>query len=220
MYNTETISVNELLNRMRAMKVGEEITLIGGVSGLGIYGIRSLPGGMFDNGKCWLADYYGGGATAAFSEDSGSEDGDLYNSVLNWLDTYDLLTEEPIPGRYPNTDRWVSVAINKYSEPESVWEFKEVKVEPKPKAKNRIVVIEFSLADVYRTPFVVPPDADDDEIVDLVQEHLCKMTESDFKIHCTLEKPTWDPQPEDFVWMDVLHMWDKDTDQPVGFPED
>ena len=215
MYNTETISVNELLNRMRAMKIGEEITLIGGCIGLGIYGIRSLPGGMFDNGKCWLADYYGGGATAAFSEDRGSEDGELYERVVDWLDTYDLLTEEPIPGRYPNTDRWVSVAINKYSEPESVWEFKEVKVDPKQ--TNRLACINFGCGLEGRAYVVVPYNATDAESVEIAKESLSNISTKELIEHLNPNGMVFDT---DFTYINVDHYYhehyDDETTDPVG----
>lgn len=204
MYKTEKINVKTLVSRMRMMKPGEEIGLCVTEDGGYSYGIRCLPGGMFDNGMCWLADYYGGGATAAFSEtkdDFKSYPIQLEEDVGEWLDRHDLLiTRDPDDTQHRKTP-CVYVQVPDGSLPETKWEFKVTKIQP----KNRLVCVKFDLRRPYHTYVSVPPTATDDDVRRITKEALNKLEPEEFDGCVYADAEALDPfvADEDFVCMDV-----------------
>lgn len=196
MYQTEKITVPELVARMRMMKPGEEIGLCGTEAGEYSYGIRCLPGGMFDNGMCWLADYYGGGSTMAFSE---TEDEfreapiTLVEHVWDWLDKCDLV--------HRDDGYTVYVQCKDGTLPETKWEFKATEVKP----KNRLVCVKFDLRRPYHTYVSVPPTATDDDVRRITKEALNKLEQEEFDKRVYADAEALDPfvADEDFVCMDV-----------------
>ena len=214
MYNTEQITVKELVDRMRAMQVGDEIGLSATEQGEYCYGIRCLPGGMFDNGMCWLADYYGGGATTAFSEtesDFMETPVILYDDVVEWLDASDLLGAQAEDG-----DWLVYVEIKDGSMPETKWEFKEVKVDPKQ--PNRLACVNFGCGLEGRAYVSVPYNATDAEIVEIARESLSNINTKDLiEHHLNPKGMVFDT---DFTYINVDHYYhehyDDETTDPVG----
>jgi hypothetical protein len=213
MYKTRKITVNELMNRMRHMEVGEEIGLCHTPEGEYSYGIRRLPDTMFDNGMCWLADYYGGGATAAFSE---TEEGfldrpdKLQDAVEDWLVQTRLLFAED-EGDYD--PEYVYMQVKDGSLPETKWEFKETEIVP----QNKMVCVDFTLTHAYRTYVSVPKDATEQEITETVTGALMDCDRDTFLgsvIDC--EADHWDIWPEDFVDVSIDHCSAKPTSLPVG----
>ena len=214
MYKTMMLTIHELVCKMRYMKIGEEIGLAQTANGEYSYGIRCLPGGMFDNGMCWLADYYGGGSTMAFSEtqDEFMEDPDrLLKSVVDWLDNCDLL----IKG-----DKYATVYVQRKdgSLPETKWEFKETKIEP----ENRLVCVNFDLRRPYHTYISVPANSTDEEIKQITREALKELTADNFDMHVISGAESLDPfiDDEDFVYMEIDPCYDLEngsiTKRPVG----
>lgn len=212
MYKTTKISVQELVARMRMMKPGEEIGLCGTEDGEYSYGIRCLPGSMFDNGMCWLADYYGGGSTMAFSEteDEFMDDSDrLLENVWDWLAGCGLLIDG---GGHLYVQRKDGAL------PETKWEFKATEVKP----KNRLVCVKFDLKRPYHTYVSVPYNATDSEIQSITKTALMKLTCDDFDQHVISTAMGLDPlvADEDFAWMEIdgdCNLSNADTtDLPTG----
>ena len=202
MKQTMTLKLDELLDKMRHMEEGEEIGLCGDEKGNGCYGIRRIPGGMFDNGMCWIADYYGGGATAAFSEtedDFMSYPDLLQSSVACWLDEHDLL----------NRGNTVFVETRDWTEPETRWEFKETVIPP----KNKLVCVDFMMTRSYRTYISVPAQASNGDIIERTKAALidCDKETFDKTVICT-DNGIW---PDDFVDCTVGDFFEP-TDLPTG----
>lgn len=207
MYKTTKISVWELVARMRMMKPGEEIGLSQTTDGEYSYGIRCLPGAMFDNGMCWLADYYGGGCVTAFSETEQQfmeDTGILLDEVRGWLVEQDLVDQD---------FDLVNIQIKDGSLPETKWEFKATEIP----AKNRMVSVSFILSHGYQTKISVPPKATDDEIIELTKAALIDCDKAKFQA-CVFDADAkyWGIWPEDFVDMVVNHDYKQPTDQPTG----
>lgn len=208
MYKTIALTVRELVFKMRHMEIGEEIGLSQTANGEYSYGIRRLPGGMFDNGMCWLADYYGGGSTMAFSE---TEDefreapSTLVERVWDWLDKCDLV--------HRDDGYTVYVQCKDGTLPETKWEFKTTEIQP----KNRLVSVSFILSHAYETKISVPPKATDDEIINMTQSALIDCDKEKFWNSVTdVDAKHWDIWPEDFVDMVVNHDYKQTTDLPTG----
>lgn len=212
MYKTETISVQELVHRMRNMEVGDEIGLAITEQGEYSYGIRRLPDEMFDNGMCWIADYYGGGSTKAFSETE--EDFRDFPSILkrqvnDWLRWCNLI----------NDNGSVYVQVKDGTLPDIKWEFKATRIEPK---KNRLACVNFEMNRPFHMYISVPPEATDDEIQDAAKKALCQMVTGEFEQKVIDDSEGRDPfiDTEDINWMEVDQDFagfeDCETDLPVG----
>ena len=94
MEKMEKITVDELLDRMRKMEIGATIDLLcDDYSGEEWFGIRRLPDDIFDNGKCWFADGYGGCSTQGFSEGPFNDALDLEECLVYWLNSNNLLED-------------------------------------------------------------------------------------------------------------------------------
>ena len=215
MYPTEEITVQELVARMRMMNEGDEIGLAKTSDGEYSFGIRCLPGGIFDNGMCWLADYYGGGSTMAFSEtelEFMSESDKLLEAVWDWLARVDLLSDIVSGGSK------VYVQIKDGTLPETKWEFKATKVEP----KNRLVCVNFDLRRPYHTYVSVPPALTDEEIKRITKVALKTLSPEEFKKRVYATAEALDPfiDDEDFVCMEVDPCFNQQnaftTDLPTG----
>ena len=87
---TETITFVELLNRLQKMAVGDVIDLKGRSLGDGWFGIRRLPDNLFNNGRNYIADNYGGGFTQAFSDNPDDEFNLFIDAISAWLHDSDL----------------------------------------------------------------------------------------------------------------------------------
>ena len=211
MYPTKEISVDCLLHRMRTMEVGSEIGLAMTPAGEYSYGIRRLPGTMFDNGSLWIADYYGGGDAEAFSEGDHSEPGMLRNAVSRWLTDTNLLTNDGTV--------YVQVHGVPGTLPDIKWEFKATMIEPK---KNRLACVNFEMNRPFHMYISVPPEATDDEIQDAAKKALCQMVTGEFEQKVTDDSEGRDPfiDTEDINWMEVdqdfVGFEDCETELPVG----
>lgn len=212
MYKTKMITVQELVNRMRKMEVGCEIGLAATEDGEYSYGIRRLPDAMFDNGMCWIADYYGGGSTAAFSEteeDFRDTPSQLRDAVWNWVSECRLMCSEVC----------VHVQIKDGSLPETVWHFTEEKKEPE---EHAVACIDFGLVRTYRMYLSVPKDATMDAIAKLGRKALCEMTPEEFGSKALDTSTGGEPfiADEEIDWMGVNQSnrgWNIDTTtEPVG----
>ena len=224
MYKTEMITVQELVNRMRHMEVGAEIGLAVTAAGEYCYGIRRLPDAMFDNGMCWIADYYGGGSTMAWNEteDDLSECPEwLVGEVQHWLVEHGVMID-PIGDPESGLDddaTCVYVQVKDDSLPETVWHFTEEKKEPQ---QNAVACIDFGLARTYRMYLSVPKDAKMDAIAKLGRKVLCKMTPEEFGSKVLDTSTGGEPfiADEDIDWMGVNQSdrgWNIDTTtEPVG----
>lgn len=208
MYPTKEISVDSLLHRMRTMEVGSEIGLAMTPAGEYSYGIRRLPGTMFDNGSLWIADYYGGGDAEAFSEGDHNEPRMLRNAVARWLTDTGLLTDGgtvyvQVPGSCPTY----------------VWKFTEEKQQPK---KNRLACVNFEMNRPFHMYISVPPEATDDEIQDAAKKALCQMVTGEFEQKVIDDSEGRDPfiDTEDINWMEVdqdfVGFESCETELPVG----
>lgn len=94
MANTEKITVHELAERMRGMEIGATIDLLNDYySGEEWLGIRRLQDNIFDNGKCWFADWYGGCDAQGFSEGEFNEPQDLEERLTEWLGNNGVLED-------------------------------------------------------------------------------------------------------------------------------
>lgn len=208
MYKTMMLSLNELLYKMRNMEVGEEIGLAATSSGEYSYGIRRLPGEMFDNGMCWLADYYGGGSTTAFSETEDEyeqEPGQLYEKVEDWLGESGLIWE----ARDEGFEGHVFVQIKDGSLPDTKWKFKKVDIP----AKNRIACVNFDLKRPYRAYISVPYDASDEEIKKIFVKTLMGLSPEEFGSHIISCEDDCEPFVDegDVTWMEVDTQYIKNT---------
>ena len=215
MYKTETITVQELVHRMRTMEVGSEIGLAMTPAGEYSYGIRRLPGTMFDNGSLWIADYYGGGDTKAFSEteeDFREAPSDLLESVWDWLASANLLCID-------SSGSSVYVQVKDGTLPDIKWEFKATTIEPK---KNRLACVNFEMNRPFHMYISVPPEATDDEIQDAAKKALCQMVTGEFEQKVTDDSEGRDPfiDTEDINWMEVdqdfIGFESCETELPVG----
>ena len=209
MYQTTKMTVAVLVDKMRNMEIGEEIGLAGTESGEYSYGIRRLPEAMFDNGMCWIADYYGGGSVKAFSEteeDFRDNPYILQETVWDWLAQCHLLNEVH--------DAYVNVQV-KGELPETKWEFKQVVTEP---TKNRLACVDFALNRPHRMYVAVPPEATDDEIQDIAKKALTGMTPEEFGDKVLAMDADLDPfiEVEDIDWMEVDKGYKNTTTSPVG----
>lgn len=203
MYKTETITVMELVDRMRKMDVGSEIGLAATKDGEYSYGIRRLPDDMFDNGKCWIADYYGGGCAKCFCESELDDYVFMTDELQNWLYENDLL----------QTDDTVNAEIKDETEAQTKWEFKKTVIPP----KNKMVCVDFVLSHAYRTYISAPPQATDDEIVELTKASLIDCDKEQFLGSVIdVDAEQWDVWPEDFVDITVNHDYKQATDLPTG----
>ena len=224
MYETEIITVQELVNRMRKMEVGAEIGLAATEDGEYSYGIRRLPDAMFDNGMCWIADYYGGGSTKAFSEtedDFREFPSYLVDDVEDWLVEQGVMIDpacDPESG-LDDDATCVYVQIKDGSLPETVWRFTEEKKEPQ---QNAVACIDFGLVRTYRMYLSVPKDATMDAIAKLGRRVLCTMTPEEFGSKVLDTSTGGEPfiADEDIDWMGVNQSdrgWNIDhTTEPVG----
>lgn len=204
MENMEKITVKELASRMRKMEIGTVIDLQGGTSGDGWFGIRRLPDDMFDNGKCWIADYYGGGFTKAFSEDPNDDYGCMTDELADWLAYNDL---------FDGDGEIVNVEIKDETEPQTKWEFKKTVIPP----KNKMVSVTFILSHAYRTYISAPPQSTDDEIVELTKASLIDCDKEQFLGSVIdVDAEHWDVWPEDFVDVVVNHDEKRPTLLPTG----
>lgn len=201
---TQRVEVDTLISNMRQMEVGSEILLASEASGEGIYGIRRLPNNMFDNGPCWIADYYGGGSPAIFTDDEYEA---LYTRLTDWLVEQKLLT-----GDEDDYDpQYVYILEDPYVE-DTKWEFKEIKIPP----KNKLVCVNFVLSHCYRTYISVPPTATDNEIMKMAKTALINCTKEEFDSKVIdADKENWDLWPEDFADIAVEHDYEP-TDLPTG----
>lgn len=221
MYKTEMITVQELVNRMRKMEVGTAIGLAATEDGEYSYGIRRLPDAMFDNGMCWIADYYGGGSTMAFSETEEKYRQfpfDLIDEVAEWLVEHGVM-RDPALDELDNATAKVYVQIKDGSLPETVWHFTEEKKEPE---EHAVACIDFGLVRTYRMYLSVPKDATMDAIAKLGRKVLCKMTPEEFGSKVLDTSTGGEPfiADEDIDWMGVNQSdrgWNIDhTTEPVG----
>lgn len=195
MYKTEKITVYELVCRMRNMQVGEEIGLSQTEDGEYSYGIRCLPGAMFDNGMCWIADYYGGGCVTAFSETEQQfmeDTGILLDEVRGWLVEQELVDQD---------FDLVNIQIKDGTLPETKWEFKKETIQP----KNRLVCVKFDLRRPYHTYVSVPPTATDDDVRQITKAALNDLEQEKFDelVYADAEALYPFVADEDYVCMDV-----------------
>lgn len=202
MKQTMTLKLDELMFKMRHMKEGEEINLCVTAEGDHRYGIRCLPGRMFNNGMCWIADYYGGGSTEAFSETEEEFQMSpelLEDFVYTWLTEHDLLSDEDT----------VFVEPKDWTRPETRWEFRETVIPP----KNKLVCVDFMMTRSYRTYISVPAQASDDDIIERTKAALidCDKETFDKTVICT-DNGIW---PDDFVDCTVEDFFEP-TDLPTG----
>ena len=190
---TEKIPLRELVKRMRKMEVGTVIDLQGKSLGDGWFGIRRLPDNLFNNGRNWIADNYGGGFTHGFSDNPDDDYCLLFDDMSAWLYDCDLSEGD---------DETVVVKVSDGAAPE-------------PEQKNKMVVIEFSISpDIYRTHLSVPQDATDEAILEIGQRSVEGLTETEFfNATVPVSSAEWNPE---VTWMQVLHDWDTPTDKPIG----
>lgn len=208
MYQTNTMNVADIAYLMRKMEIGDEIGLAQTEDGEYSYGIRRLPGEMFDNGKLWVADYYGGGAAVAFSEGQFDDEDELPGKVYSWLLKNHLLVD----------GENVHVQVKDGTLPETKWKFEQVDVKP----KNRMVCVNFDLRRPFHTYVSVPPDATDGEVKAITRTAVCKLTWDNFKDHVIASDVDLDPfiDLDDFTWMEVDSCCNQQnadtTDLPTG----
>ena len=202
MKQTMTLRLDELMYKMRHMKEGEEIGLCVTAEGDYRYGIRCLPGRMFDNGMCWIADYYGGGSTEAFSETEEEFQTSpelLEDFVYTWLAEHDLLSDEDT----------VFVEPKDWTRPETRWEFKETVIPP----KNKLARVNFRVVCSGRTDISVPGLSSDADIVRAVKWALMNCDKETFDKSVVI---TGQICAEDFVDITVDHDFREPTDLPTG----
>lgn len=182
---TMILTVQELVQKMRNMKVDEEVCLAMTANANPSYKIHRLPDGILNNGMCWLAGYYGGGSTTAFSETEDEfmkDTGILLENVWDWLAGQKLLIEG---GR------------TVYVQMEGV----EAEIEP----ENRVVCMKFDLRRPHHTYVAVPPTATEDEAIQIAKTALKKLTRRNFKRYVLCDYEELDPyiDDEDFVCMEI-----------------
>ena len=208
-YPTMKLTVDELIFKMRHLQVGQEVGLAATPNGEYSYGIRRLPEEMFDNGMCWLADYYGGGATAAFSEMDEEREAfpeNLKAAVTAWLTAHSLLFGDCV---YVQWDTWN----------QDVWEFSQ---KPKASVKTIMACVNFELSRPYHLYVSVPEGTPCDDVQDIAKQALTRMTPGDFQQKVWDDSDSCDPYIDagDIQWMEVDADYNstngQETDLPVG----
>lgn len=196
-YPTKKITATTLWRMMRDMEIGTEIGLAQTEDGDYSYGIRRLPD-MFDAGSTWIADYYGGGCAAVFTDSPDDTYGEALDQLTDWLKKTQLLWDDgTVFMQQPDTA------------PAIVWHFTAERKEP---PKNRLACVDFELSRPYRMYVSVPPTATDDEIQDIAKEALTNMGPGEFESKVLDTSEGRDPfiSLEDIQWMGV----DEDGRQP------
>jgi len=209
MIKTEKITAKELEQRMRKMEIGTAIDLVRKQNDEEQwYGIRRLPDNMLDNGSCWIADVYGGGAARVFTD--GAHGVSLKSQLFTWLFMVHLMGDD---------GETVQVAIKDGTEQEIRYDFQRTVVEPK---KNRLACINFEMNRPFNMYISVPPEATDEEIQDAAKKALCQMVTGEFEQKVTDDSEGRDPfiDMEDINWMEVdqdfVGFEDCETELPVG----
>lgn len=209
MIKTEKITAKELEQRMRKMEIGTAIDLVRKQNDEEQwYGIRRLPDNMLDNGSCWIADVYGGGAARVFTD--GAHGVSLKSQLFTWLFMVHLMGDD---------GETVQVAIKDGTEQEIRYDFQRTVVEPK---KNRLACINFEMNRPFHMYISVPQEATDEEIQDTAKKALCQMVTGEFEQKVTDDSEGRDPfiDMEDINWMEVdqdfVGFEDCETELPVG----
>lgn len=196
-YPTKKITVTTLWRMMRDMEIGTEIGLAQTENGDYSYGIRRLPD-MFNAGSMWIADYYGGGSAAVFTDSPDDTYGEALDQLTDWLKKTQLLRDDgTVFMQQPDTL------------PTTVWHFTAERKEP---PKNCLACVDFELSRPYRMYVAVPPTATEDEIQDIAKEALTNMGAGEFESKVLDTSEGRDPfiSLEDIQWMGV----DEDGSQP------
>lgn len=192
MIKTEKIAVKELEQRMRKMEIGTAIDLVRKQNDEEQwYGIRRLPDNMLDNGSCWIADVYGGGAARVFTD--GAHGVSLKSQLFTWLFMVHLMGDDC---------ETVQVAIKDGTEQEIRYDFQRTVVEPQ---QNAVACIDFGLVRTGRMYLSVPQDATPDTIKELGRKALCDMSQKQYKLNVLDTSAEAEPfiLPDDIQWINL-----------------
>ena len=205
MIKTEKITAKELEQRMSKMEIGTAIDLVRKQNDEEQwYGIRRLPDNMLDNGSCWIADVYGGGAARVFTD--GAHGVSLKSQLFTWLFMVHLMGDDC---------ETVQVAIKDGTEQEIRYDFRRTVVEPK---KNTIACLDFGLHREYRMHLSVPQDAAEETIKELGRQALIGMSQDEFSNKVLDVSQYGEPfiMDTEITWMSINELDMDATTQPVG----